>query len=295
MQITNPNLGPLTTAYSQSGTDCHSIYVTNDGALVMGPNLSNIASCQPSGFIPYDGYYFSPGICPSDQTYACFALLGDESTAATCCPTGYECRLGRPATEPAACQSKLLSDRAFSVSEYVSTNGSTRSRFTTVFYDAGNWVFARGAVLWRANTDPLWATNTDSTMLSTSTQNNNSPTSVGSGTSRTDSDPATDPRSTDNYTGITTEARVAIGVGISFGVLLIAGAIITAFCIGKRKRRSMHEPTNQNYSHDKRERGAQSSWWKMVRYKGVVRAELEEQRRHMELYERRSPVEIMTQ
>ncbi|KAI0905365.1 hypothetical protein F4823DRAFT_611321 [Ustulina deusta] len=87
MSTTNPNLGPLTTAYSASGENCNSIFQTNGGLLEYGTITDSISWCQPPRFVPWGGYYYSPGICPSSYTYACFALLGDGGTAATCCPT----------------------------------------------------------------------------------------------------------------------------------------------------------------------------------------------------------------
>ncbi len=96
-------------------------------------------------------------------------------------------------------------------------------------------------------------------------------------------------------TGLTTNAKVGIGVGVSLGVLFIIGLIIIAFCIGRRKRRLAHKSTNQHHSdnttgkyqiHD-----GQAPWGNM---KGMLPAELEEQRRHAELHGQRSPIELMS-
>jgi hypothetical protein len=82
------NLGPLTATYSPSGANCNSIFQTNPGnALLYGTTDASTLSCFPTNFNPYDGYYYSPGICPSGYDYACRAGVGGGGTAATCCPT----------------------------------------------------------------------------------------------------------------------------------------------------------------------------------------------------------------
>ncbi|KAI1459191.1 hypothetical protein F4805DRAFT_421830 [Annulohypoxylon moriforme] len=85
------NLGPLTTTYSASGSNCDSIYLTlTNEVLIYGTPDSALSSCYPTNFVQYDGNYYSPGICPSGYSYACTAGLGNSGTAATCCPT-YAC------------------------------------------------------------------------------------------------------------------------------------------------------------------------------------------------------------
>ncbi|KAI1119703.1 hypothetical protein F5Y10DRAFT_162629 [Nemania abortiva] len=304
MTITNPNLGPLTTVYSASGDNCYSIYQTNDGVLIYGTITDSISLCLPSNFIPYDGYYYSPGVCPSDRTYACLALLGNGGTAATCCPTNYECWLGRSTTNAHACYSELLSDSSFTIRRYISTDGSTSSANVTPFFTAGNFVFASGVVVRRANSDPTWPI-TDSTTLTTDSEHINSPTSIRSSISGL----ASDTQSSNSPTsvglvddsanaGLTNSAKAGIGVGITLGVSFIIGLTVTAFCIGKRKERLRHKAIKQNYSFATSEfqlDSRQTSRDNMGQHEGVVGVELEEQIRQVELYGRRSPVEMMGQ
>ncbi|KAJ8131350.1 hypothetical protein O1611_g2270 [Lasiodiplodia mahajangana] len=294
----NFNLGPLTTAYSASGPNCHSIFMTNGGVLLYGTNIESISWCQPPGFLPYEGYYYSPGICPADQTYACFANLNNGATAATCCPPGYQCKFGREPSEAVACQSTLLTGSAFSVSEYVATFGLSFATSTTSFYTAGNYVFARGAVVQRANTDPTWATNTGgSTMSNTNTQSSVSSTSMESRTSHSDTDLTTNSQSSSSTTsvghgdgssgnGLSNNAMIGIGVGASVGGLLILGAIVAAYYIGKRQRRLANQPTNQNNPPAMQEPqiyNGQPPWDNRGQYMAAVPLELEEQRRQIEL------------
>lgn len=85
------NLGPLTTTYIESASNCNSIFLANNNALIHGTVWpSQQASCLPSSYIGLEGFYYSPGICPSGYSYACSSSFGDgagnNGIQATCCP-----------------------------------------------------------------------------------------------------------------------------------------------------------------------------------------------------------------
>ncbi|KAI2472291.1 hypothetical protein F4781DRAFT_384045 [Annulohypoxylon bovei var. microspora] len=276
------NLGPLTTAYSAGGTNCESIYLTNNDVLVYGTIDASLSSCMPTSFVPWDGNYYSPGICPSGYTYACTAGVGNGGTAATCCPTSYQCRIGRQSDDPAACNSLMLTDSSFTISKYVSADSGTVSTITTKFYASGNWVFAKGVVVRRASDDPVWdsITPTPSTLTKSSTTDAQSsiiPTQKG-----TDSN-------IDTAAGLSTGAKAGIGVGVSLGVLIITGMIWAAYFIGRRKRQAVQE--NNQYPSSQ---GGQVSWGiRQFQDWHVQPAELDEQKGHSELSAQHEAVELM--
>ncbi|KAI3316929.1 hypothetical protein HD806DRAFT_527488 [Xylariaceae sp. AK1471] len=248
MAITNPNLGPLTTTYSASGVNCDSIFATNGLILIRGTITDSESLCQPSAFVPWDGYYYSPGVCPSANTYACFADVGDGGTAATCCPTyklwtnmtgnsGYNCRINRAPIDDHACDSTLLTDTSVTISGYFSTGDGTISTKVTTFYPRGNIVFAQGVVVRRGQNDPTWPIlTTDSTTSTISDQSSNSPTSAGPLSSSVDIGLTTNAQGSYSPTSIglgndsantslTTGAKVGIGVEKTAGTFEYQGGI----------------------------------------------------------------------
>lgn len=82
------NLGPLTTTFTPSGAKCQSTFAgaNNDNGWIQYGNPTSTTACVPTSFEPFEGYYYSPGVCPSGYTYACSAGVGSGSTQATCCP-----------------------------------------------------------------------------------------------------------------------------------------------------------------------------------------------------------------
>jgi hypothetical protein len=58
--------------------------------LVLGQAPDGSKTCMPPGYTAGGDYFYSPGICPSGYTTACYSLNSVGSvtqTAATCCPT----------------------------------------------------------------------------------------------------------------------------------------------------------------------------------------------------------------
>lgn len=82
------NLGPLTTTYTPTGTDCQSSFIgaNNDNQWFQYGQPTSTGACFPNSFEPFEGYYYSPGVCPSGYTPACSAGVGTSTTQATCCP-----------------------------------------------------------------------------------------------------------------------------------------------------------------------------------------------------------------
>ncbi|KAI4860522.1 hypothetical protein F4820DRAFT_107046 [Hypoxylon rubiginosum] len=293
------SLGSLTTVFTPSGTGCQSTHIGIGGATWI--QQGTVSDCFPSNFRPQNGYYYSPGICPQSMTYACRVGVGLGSsiiTAATCCPSGFTCRVGIETGDPNACGSTMTSDSSYIVDVLTYSTGSpTKVGTTSAFYRAGNPVFAKGLVVWRAATDAEWpASATAFATLSTTSTPTSSPTLTGPITPAvTESVPAaTSTGSLGNSTtsaSITvqtasstssTEARIGLVVGISLGVLVFIGAVVAAYLFGKRKK------------HGLRDKPALSVGTSEERQDLTIpNYELEEQRRTVELSSRREPAELM--
>ncbi|KAI0804928.1 hypothetical protein GGR55DRAFT_657758 [Xylaria sp. FL0064] len=152
------NLGPLTTTFTPQGPDCASTFLgrVSDNVWVQyGVGASPSSACYPSSFIPYEPYYYSPGICPSGYTAACTAQISVSSDVSakqlTCCPTSYTCRDAR-SDDPFACISPFSGKRTFAVSTFffqTDTEGSTTKIVagTTTAVWADNYLFAYGPLV----------------------------------------------------------------------------------------------------------------------------------------------------
>lgn len=90
------NLGPLTTTFTPNGADCNSTFIganSNTKWLQYGAGAISSGDCLPSGFMPYNRYFYSPGVCPSGYTEACYTQSipstrnNRPETRITCCPT----------------------------------------------------------------------------------------------------------------------------------------------------------------------------------------------------------------
>ncbi|KAI1464900.1 uncharacterized protein F4812DRAFT_144237 [Daldinia caldariorum] len=254
------NLGPLTTAYQPQGTGCHSIHVgsTTDGVWLQ---YGTTSGCLPSNFRRYDGYYYSPGVCPEGYTYACTAgvALGTSSaTVATCCPSGYTCSRAGP-SDPNACRSTMLSPTAFIV-DVLSYSGDfiTSIGTSSTFCDSGREVFAKGLAVWRASNDAEWPVPTTVNLHITTSAENTSRTtpSIAATTSETAEAPNTTTELTGKSDNLSNGAKIVIAVGVLFGVLLFVGAILAAYRIGKKKGklpRSLGSDNERRYEFETRE------------------------------------------
>ncbi|KAI1074572.1 hypothetical protein F5B20DRAFT_563220 [Whalleya microplaca] len=77
-------LGPLTTTFTAPlgcSKDAQELY--RSGYLFQGPKDQ---ACFPSGYVPNNSAYYSPGVCPSGYTIACSHNSFADETIITCCP-----------------------------------------------------------------------------------------------------------------------------------------------------------------------------------------------------------------
>ncbi|KAI1377988.1 hypothetical protein F4677DRAFT_32095 [Hypoxylon crocopeplum] len=258
------NLGPLTTTFVPSGTGCQSIHLgTNAGVYWLQYGTGD--ECVPSDYSALEGYYYSPGICPQGYTYACRAGVGPTSssiTAATCCPSEYACQT-RVQTDPNACKSIMASDSSYVVDVFSEIDTwSSNLGTTTTFYQSGAPVYARGFVVLRDANDVEWFTSTAmSTITTTSTPiaatsastpgaSVNTAGAVTPAASNMDSSGSSmvsaqtdSPSSTTVYTtsSLSTGAKLGLGLGVPFGILVVVGAVAVAYLLGRRKGHSAHE------------------------------------------------------
>ncbi|KAK5625422.1 hypothetical protein RRF57_001138 [Xylaria bambusicola] len=250
------NLGPFTTNYKPTNSArCSSIYLATDSEGFWLERGDTSEGCFPSNFTPLEGFYYSPGICQEEYTYACIAEIGSRKTSATCCPSGYTCRATRKANDNAACQSVLKSDSSY-IGDVISylDEGTTVIGTTTALVGEGQTIYAIGVPVRRAATDPQWsipstsldstATQTGTTSTSRGTQNSISVTKTHDATrdpasSTSASTEALDPP-TDNSTAKAHHATTGIIVGAVLGALFFLAAVAaTLYYIRKRKKKSI--------------------------------------------------------
>ncbi|KAI0002792.1 hypothetical protein F4779DRAFT_602809 [Xylariaceae sp. FL0662B] len=301
------NFGPLTTTFTPSGTGCQSIHIgtsLNQGFYWL--QQGTVSDCFPSNFHPENDYYYSPGICPQSLTYACSVGVGLGSsiiTAATCCPSGFNCR-DRSETDPNACISVMTSDSSFIVDVlFYETGSPTKIGGTSAFTRAGAMIYAKGLVVWRADTDAEWpasitasATLTSSASAAvtiTSTTADRMPaatagmpitTSADSSRNNTTSSISSSSTPTQMASpGLSTKTKIGLAIGVSLGALFFFGAVVAAYLLGKRNRRSSQDKTilSDNINREKKNISPPSH-------------ELEEQRRIVELTAQREPAELMS-
>ncbi|ETS84289.1 hypothetical protein PFICI_02314 [Pestalotiopsis fici W106-1] len=142
-----------------------------------------------------------------------------------------------------------------------------------MFFTAGNHVYAGGVVVRRSGNDPTW-TETGPTTTRTSGSLSD-PTQTG-GSNKTDPDTS----------GLSTGAKAGIGVGVAVGALVFIGSCIAAYLIGKRKRQAAraeaYQAPPQFAEHDIHP-ADHGGWNEGARLQEMPPAELEEQRKHVEL------------
>ena len=246
------NLGPLTTTYTPTGADCTSTYLAanNDNEWIQY-GQPDTTQCVPTSFTAFENYYYSPGICPSGYTYACEAGVGTSTTQATCCPSGYTCRTGIDRdTDPFACASTYTSNTylTFEFYQFTSQTGgtattvTTSSELTTVYVasDSGYNVEAYGMIVRRSAGDPEWSTSGSVTSATASTAQSTAG-SVASSTTLFASSTTSASGSgggSGSSSGLSAGASAGIGVGVGLGCIIIIGAIVAAYIVGRRKRKS---------------------------------------------------------
>ncbi|KAI1654339.1 hypothetical protein F4813DRAFT_392844 [Daldinia decipiens] len=286
------NLGPLTTAYQPYGTGCQTIHLgLSTGASWL--QQGTISGCLPSNFQPEPSYYYSPGVCPQGYTYACTAGVIDGTsvaTAATCCPSNFVCMSSRGSDTPNACVSTMPSANFYVVDvlSYL-THSPTFINTTSIFYDAGNIVQAKGPIVRRAEDDTKWPQPTPPSTSTTGTTYQTI-TNMPAGTDKIST--VTRPNSSGYYTAsiqtaransLSVGAKVGIGLGVSLGVLFFLGSVSAAYIIGMRKGRSTTIEIGSKASSSEADTNTTGPGY-----------ELDEQRRALEMASYREPVELMS-
>ncbi|KAI0110395.1 hypothetical protein GGR51DRAFT_558043 [Nemania sp. FL0031] len=166
------NLGPLTTTFTPIGPDCTSTFLgfnQHNAWVQYGAGGDASVACLPSGFVPSYSSFYSPGICPSGYTKACFTqpfattVISRLETRITCCPSSFQCN-DRPTDDPFACIS-YFSKETFDVSVFTfltnlagSTTALVGGTTSTVWSD--NFILAYGPIVHIAEGDIAPATTT---------------------------------------------------------------------------------------------------------------------------------------
>ncbi|OTB08550.1 hypothetical protein M426DRAFT_317173 [Hypoxylon sp. CI-4A] len=248
------NLGPLTTIFTPSGSDCTSTFIgllTGNAWLQYGVGGAASSACLPASFEAFEDYFYSPGICPSGYTSACVAQYAPSTgtaseTEATCCPTSYSCRDNR-GHDPFGCFSYFDEPKTFAVSTFlfeINSAGSTtkiEAGSTTQVWSS-NSIRAYGPVI---RVRPGDIATTSSTSALTPTRS-----SIGTTTPTAPSPVGGDEASSP---GLSTGAAVGIGIGCGLLALALIGAAVAVF-IRRRKRRGQTELVDQpvpNYDANK--------------------------------------------
>lgn len=252
------NLGALTTTFTPTGADCTSTYIgaNNDNEWIQY-GQPNTTQCVPPNFTAFDGYYYSPGVCPSGHTYACEAGVGPSggTTQATCCPAGFTCRADYTRdTDPFACASYYTADTYLSAEYYrltSETGGSTtgpataESTTTTWYLDGsvGYYVEAYGPIVRRSAGDPEWSSGGSGTGTADS-GSAAAVASTGAGSAATGGAASTGAGgggsggAAQTGSGLSVGASAGIGVGVGLGCIVFFGCIAAAYIIGKRRRKA---------------------------------------------------------
>ncbi|KAI1370182.1 hypothetical protein F4677DRAFT_465973 [Hypoxylon crocopeplum] len=230
-------LGALTTTFTPPSS-CIASFSTDfklpGGFDVMGPVSTD--GCFPPNYNFRTDSYFSPGICPVGYSAACvtpmpgFGSVQDTVTVVTCCPTSYTCNPSPPVLEGSTyvCNSHVV----YFVGQWVSISGHeiVSSTFTTVLAGEDSIVNAFGIQIQMQSTNfisfPVSVlTPTSSSMASSM------PSSTYQPIHSTDNGISNDGDSG----GLSAGAAAGVGIGVGLGVLLLAGAIVFTYCMGRRR------------------------------------------------------------
>lgn len=216
--ITSFALNPLMTAFSRPA-DCTGLYQSSF-LTMMDPQ----ATCMPDGFKSQSEAYFSPGlVCPSGYASACHDNTGVASlTTVTCCPT-----LNSDVSLSCVTASTLKSvwatlfctwigpaSQKTSLPLTLSGNGVTSTVMRDFKSPGGINAFGVRMVYQR--------TDLETTARQTGSTNPNPDPTASAGPEPTSGSPPSDPDS-----GLSTGAKVAIGVAVPLVVLaILAGALL---------------------------------------------------------------------
>ncbi|KAN0104895.1 hypothetical protein V8E51_010640 [Hyaloscypha variabilis] len=241
------SVGSLTTTFTPP-TSCLTSFSTTEwstvatgvGFFFAGPFLTT-SGCMPPNFQFTSTAYYSPGVCPDGYTSACTSLssIGTVSeTIVTCCPTSYACNsapdlAAYPWQYTFGCQSLITAEDIFT--SVVVVSGSVTLSSGPMTDDAGAVNALSVQVRYQA-TDFQSSTSTP-----TPTPTPTSPTTSASTSS-------TGGASSGGSHGISTGAAAGIGVGSAAVVILLAGAFIFVYTLGRRRRlaESQNPPVRQS-------------------------------------------------
>ncbi|KAK8133516.1 hypothetical protein PG984_005528 [Apiospora sp. TS-2023a] len=247
METATTSIGSLTAPFTPTVTSCSTWFIAQSHIhsstyhtwLQLGTVGSAASNCFPSGYNWFNGYY-SPGVCPHGYEYACSAGISETATVATCCPSGFSCQK-RPSTDPNACSTNFVSNTYLSIAVWT-TMSDERSEFvsSTTFaqsQDAPGW--AHGVIVRRAGNDPTWPGDAGATVTATATTkgktvDSNTPETSSSGSGTSAGGDGVSP----NNGGLSSGAKIGIGVGVAVGSAFIGGSVVGAYLFGKRRTRN---------------------------------------------------------
>ncbi|GAW18991.1 hypothetical protein ANO14919_084750 [Xylariales sp. No.14919] len=274
------NLGALTTAFTPPGTACLSPHV----GIVTGETILQIGTtsdCFPSSFTFDPEFYYSPGVCQAGYTYACSGAVGLPGvTGATCCPPGFTCIPNLPESDTNPCGSTFASEGMLTIQALSTITWGSLSTIgvTTISYNAGDQIYAKGIIVRRAASDPEWepvssmagmtSPNPSSTMSTTRA----TPASLVNSTSPSKSDGGSSDLNYGAKVGIFTSTGIV-------ALLLLSGLMIAVYRCGVRKGVSSSKQVLVDNQ--------------MIETWVPPAHELEEQRRILELRATRDPVELV--
>lgn len=221
--------------------------------------MSPITYVDPACYPPWSKYpsniagrehwqtwYHSPAACPKGWTTAHIYTsdflrlsLGEATTAALCCPDGWiRVRTSVQLDSAYGCQTLLHPGVSYTLVEVLSSGTApdvvNRLGSTTIqsLSSTPEYVVAYGIDVWHQSSDlHLFATTTTSSSPSTPTTTNNS---SGSSQNTSSSTPTSSGTIVSSPQGLSTGAKIGLGVGIPFGVIFAA---IIGFILFRRRHR----------------------------------------------------------
>ncbi|KAF9634954.1 hypothetical protein BFW01_g5849 [Lasiodiplodia theobromae] len=239
------NLGSLITTFTPGYPACTTSlwyrgYPSRGGDLVLGLPGTSSTWCLPPDFRYGATNYYSPGICPAGYSYGCTSTAtrsGEETTIATCCPSGWACRNDPSAAY--ACVSVLTADTDLTIGSYEMSTPTGATASTTRLITGGTTVahatkglsaFAWGPIVRRASGDPTWPASTATAAASSSSSSTTSSDSTAAAAASTTTTAAES--GSGSSTSLSTGAKAGIGVGAA-----VAGLLVIAACVLRRRRR----------------------------------------------------------
>ncbi|KAJ5100438.1 hypothetical protein N7456_006490 [Penicillium angulare] len=191
--------------------------------LSLGPTKTS--TCFPSGYQTNTDFYYSPGVCPSGYWIAQETVLttGTETeTRGTCCPNNYQAQTETNLawyTHNACTSYNPTSTQVWKFTKAGTTSSTTRA----------DGINAPGiSIRWKeGEVVPQTSTFASSTSIATA------PTATE------------DPTPPESNGGLSTGAKIGIGVGVAVGGIVII-ALLAFFCLYRRKNKSSELSGSEN-------------------------------------------------